>query len=63
MVDVKRAIISIQAQIHAQTGRRTDAHYKSGYGCLFVDEGEELRPENIIYVADELEIQMRGFTL
>lgn len=63
MVDVKRAIISIQAQIHAQTGRRTDAYYKSGFGCLFVYEYEELTPENVIYAADELEIQMRGFTL
>jgi hypothetical protein len=46
------AIIHIQSHI----GRRTDAHYREGYGCLFVPEGAPLTPHNVILTASEFEL-------
>lgn len=58
------AIIAIQAQIYEQTNRRTDAHYKEGYGVIFVPEGADLIPQNIITVVDEMQLRlMTHFTI
>ena len=60
MTTIYRAIVAIQKQIYTETQRRTDAHYSEGQGALFVYEGAPLAVENVIYVADELELIMRG---
>lgn len=53
-----KGIIEIQRRIFAQTKRRTDAHYREGYGALFVFEGALLVPQNIVYGADEMELTL-----
>lgn len=60
MTTIYRAVVAIQKQIYAETQRRTDAHYSEGQGALFVYEGEPLTVENVMYVANELELIMRG---
>lgn len=54
------AVNEIQREIYMKTYRRTDTHYMEGYGALFVYEGDELTPNNVIYAADETELLMRG---
>jgi hypothetical protein len=56
-----KGIIEIQRRIFEQTGRRTDAHYKEGSGALFVFEGAELTPTNVIYAANEMELAFLNF--
>jgi hypothetical protein len=56
-----KGIIEIQRRIYEQTGRRTDAHYKEGSGALFVLEGAELTPTNVIYAANEMELAFLNF--
>ncbi|WP_141431954.1 hypothetical protein [Bacillus sp. 03113] len=61
MPDFTRGIIELQRRIYAQTGRRTDAYYKEGYGALFVYEGDQLTPQNVIHRADELHLALLNF--
>lgn len=56
-----KGIIEIQRRIFAQTGRRTDVHYREGKGALFVYEGEPLDVRNVIYAADEMELTLLSF--
>jgi len=60
MLDYAKGIIKIQSIIHQKTGKRTDAHFKKGYGALFVPEYAELIPPNVIYVAPIMELKMRS---
>ena len=57
---IYNGVVAIQFDLFMRTQRRTDAHYSEGQGALFVYEGEPLTVENVIYVADEMELIMRG---
>lgn len=51
-----QAITEIQRQLYGRFGK-TDAHYKEGYGVIFVPYMAELKMENVVYVAPDLIIR------
>lgn len=57
-MNLTKGILEIQKRLFRDIGHRIDAHYKEGYGALFVLEGTELIPQNVIYVADEIELSL-----
>lgn len=59
-MNVVKGVVEIQRKLYEQTGRKTDAHYSEGQGALFVYMGEELRQENVVFVADEMTLLMHG---
>ena len=61
MLTYAKGIVEIQRRIFEQTGQRTDAHFKERQGALFVPEFAELKPQNVIYAAPIIELQMRSF--
>ena len=51
-----QVITEIQRQLYRKVGK-TDAHYKEGYGVIFVPYMAELKMENVVYVAPDLIIR------
>lgn len=51
-----QAITEIQRHLYRKVGK-TDAHYKEGYGVIFVPYMAELKMENVVYVAPDLIIR------
>lgn len=49
-------IVNIQRQLFEQSGRKVDAHYREGKGVLYVYEGEEFIPSNVIHAVSEGEL-------
>lgn len=45
-------------QMYEQTNRKHDAYYHEGKGALFVPEGYELTPHNVVYRISEIELRM-----
>ncbi|EMT54782.1 hypothetical protein I532_04220 [Brevibacillus borstelensis AK1] len=62
MRDHTEALIVIQAAIHRTLGVRTDAHYREGYGVLFVPEGAPLMPSNVIAAYSEEALESMTLT-
>lgn len=60
-MNLTKGILEMQRRLFDKTGRRIDAHYKEGYGALFVFEGAKLIPQNVIYAADEMELALLSF--
>lgn len=62
MMKYHKAIVEIQKGIYMKNNSlKTDAHYKEGYGVLFVPMGFPLQPQNIIHKAPIMELEMRSF--
>jgi hypothetical protein len=47
----------LQSQIHARDGIRTDVYYTEGKGALFIREGADLRPDNVILAVPDLTLR------
>ncbi|WAB24976.1 hypothetical protein M3_0025 [Lysinibacillus phage vB_LfM_LysYB1] len=54
---MEQLFLKIQKKLFDKHGFRTDAHYKEGYGVIFVPEGFPLLPSNAVQVYSEHEIQ------
>jgi hypothetical protein len=46
-------LTGILEQLYREHNRKHDCHYKDGYGALFVPEGYELQPRNVVLVIPE----------
>jgi hypothetical protein len=52
---ITQVLVGIQREFYEQYGIRTDVYYQDGKGALFVREGAELIPSNVIYaMGDDL---------
>lgn len=59
-IEVSAILSEVQRSIHAQIGTGVDVYYTESKGALFVPEGSQLTPDNVILAIPEANLQIQA---